>query len=91
MHLKIGGMSETDACLVAEAHVERWMGYISEAKPSEARQRGGLNVRDDKLRQFAYRAALADAKAICGGEDAARALAAGLTGPLAEAYVGGGS
>ena len=91
MHLAVGGMSENDACACAEAHLDRWMGHMAEAKPSEARQRGGLNVRDDKLRQFAFRAALTDAKTICGSADSARALAAGLTGPQAEAYVGGGS
>lgn len=91
IYLKVGGMSEGDALSIGEQHLDRWMQYIADAKPSEARQRGGLNVRDDKLRQFSYRAMLVDAKAICDSEDSARALAAGLTGPLAEAYVGGGS
>jgi hypothetical protein len=85
----VGGLSLSDATSVAETHVKRWLQWVSEAKESEARQRGALNGRDDKLRQFAFRAALNEATEKFGS-DLARDVAAGMTGPVAEAYVGGG-
>ena len=91
VYIKMGGLSEGDAMALAQQHLSRWLEWIENATPSEARQRGGLNVRDDKLRQFAFRANLVYAKSITSSDDDAKALAAGLTGPLAEAYVGGGS
>ena len=85
----VGGLSLSDATSVAETHVKRWLQWVSEGKESEARQRGALNGRDDKLRQFAFRAAFAEATEKFGA-DLARDVAAGMTGPVAEAYVGGG-
>lgn len=91
IYIRVGCLSEGDAAALARAHASRWCQWIKDAKPSEARQRGGLNVRDDKLRQYAFRANLVYAKSLTDSEKDARALAAGLTGPLAEAYIGGGS
>lgn len=75
---------------LAIRHTDRWLDWVANAKAVEARQRGAINVRDDKLRQFAFRAHL-DAWVGKVGPETARKLAAGFTGPLAEAYVGGGS
>ena len=38
----------------------RWLAWLKEAKAVEARQRGAINTRDDKQRQFFYRAAVTD-------------------------------
>ena len=54
------------------------------------RQKAGYNSRDDKLRQFAYAGNLNKYNTQFGG-DLAKSMAAAFTGPLAEAYVGGGS
>jgi len=42
------------------AHVTRWLTWLKEAKAVEARQRGAINTRDDKQRQFFYRAAVTE-------------------------------
>jgi len=89
-HIAITGLTEEQLSACATAHVERWIAWMSTAKPSEARQKGALNGRDDKLRQFYFRSALFDSINRVGAEQG-KALAVGLTGPLAEAYVGGGS
>ena len=75
---------------LATAHADRWLDYMSAAKPLEARQKAGYNSRDDKLRQFAFAANWNEYSAKFGKETGRR-LAAAFTGPLAEAYVGGGS
>lgn len=75
---------------LATAHFDRWLDYIASAKPLEARQKAGYNSRDDKLRQFAFGAHLNEYSAKYG-KDNGRKLAAAFTGPLSEAYVGGGS
>ena len=48
-----------------------------------------MNSRDDKQRQYAYRAAIDMLTKTLG--DGGKKLAAAYTGPIAEAYVGGGS
>ena len=48
-----------------------------------------MNSRDDKQRQYAYRAAIDMLTKTLG--DGGKNLAAAYTGPIAEAYVGGGS
>lgn len=75
---------------LATEHLDRWLGFMANAKPLEARQKAGYNTRDDKLRQFAFAAHLNEYSAKFGKETG-RKLAAAFTGPLAEAYVGGGS
>ena len=62
----------------------------------EARQRGAINTRDDKIRQFIYRATVSEyaglfAKAGVSDPDLVSRLGAASTGPISEAYVGGGS
>lgn len=49
-----------------------------------------MNGRDDKIRQFAFLAAVSDYSKLVGVEGG-RILGAAVTGPVAEAYVGGGS
>lgn len=71
-------------------HVDRWLLYVLEAKPLDTRQKAGYNVRDDKLRQFAFAANLYEYSALFG-PDLGRSMAMAFTGPVAEAYVGGGS
>ena len=61
-----------------------------DAKPVEARQRGAINTRDDKQRQFYYRSAVAESVAKLGPK-MGQTIGACSTGPVAEAYVGGGS
>ena len=63
---------------------------FQEAKPVEARQRGAINTRDDKQRQFYYRSAVAESVAKLGPK-MGQTIGACSTGPVAEAYVGGGS
>ena len=89
VHVSVGDLSLDDATEISTKHVQRWLQWISEGKESEARQRGALNGRDDKLRQFAFKSAISEAMDKFGAE-AARDVAAGMTGPVAEAYVGGG-
>lgn len=87
--LSLKGLSMKDAEVVAESAVSMWLAWLASAQPVEARQKGAINGRDDKLRMFAYRAALFDAIKMVGNEFGP-SLAAGQTGPVAEAYVGGG-
>ena len=89
VHLAVGDLSFDDAAEIAGKHVTRWLAWVEEGRESEARQRGALNGRDDKLRQFAFRAALFEAGEWFGSENAAT-VAGAMTGPVAEAYVGGG-
>jgi len=73
----------------ATAHVEGWARASFEAEQVQARQRGAINSRDDKLRQYFFQGSVAQYRVV-GGE-LVRKLGAGSTGPLSEAYVGGGS
>jgi hypothetical protein len=88
--LAIEGISFNDATLLANEFADIWINWVKDAKQIEARQRGAMNSRDDKLRQFAYRAAVAESSKLFGS-DFGKRLGAGITGPIAEAYVGGGS
>jgi hypothetical protein len=75
--------------------VERWLQWVEGAEKLEARQRGAVNMRDDKLRQFAFRWAVSQYSGLLEGlrdsDGLALRLGAASTGPVAEAYVGGGS
>ena len=57
-------MSLTLTCIYSlysfPAHVTRWLAWLKDAKAVEARQRGAINTRDDKQRQFFYRAAVTE-------------------------------
>lgn len=90
VHLSITGIDMSDASNIASQHVTRWLKWLNEATQVESRQRGAINVRDDKLRQYAYRASVTDASALVGNEFG-KTLGASWTGPVSEAYVGGGS
>ena len=61
-----------------------------DCQPIAARLRGGFNARDDKLRQYFYRGKVEEYTALFGEEEG-RTMAAISTGPISEAYVGGGS
>lgn len=37
--LAVGGLSLDDASAVAEQHVKRWLAFIADGKPTEARQK----------------------------------------------------
>lgn len=91
--LSVGGLNEDDAVSIATAHVTRWLGWIADkegkGKQIDARLRGGMNSRDDKLRQYMFRSNVADLTKTLGAVGGS--LAAAWTGPIAEAYVGGGS
>ena len=90
--LAIGGLSADDASEVAKNHLDRWLNWCSDSESQQlpARSRGAMNARDDKLRQTAYLAER-DACVAAYGEDLGNRMSAGFVGPLAEAYVGGGS
>jgi hypothetical protein len=86
----ITGLSLTDLETAATQHVDRWLQWMAAAKTVEARQRGAINSRDDKLRQFYFRGKLESFQQSYGAQTS-KAMAAAFTGPLAEAYIGGGS
>mmetsp|Transcript_28260 Transcript_28260/g.28546 ORF Transcript_28260/g.28546 Transcript_28260/m.28546 type:complete len:280 (-) Transcript_28260:72-911(-) len=90
VHLSLAGLSSETVTSLATEHVTRFLTWIKEGRPVEARQKGALNARDDKLRQFYYRSAVADSVTLVG-PDFGPTLGACSTGPVAEAYVGGGS
>jgi hypothetical protein len=75
---------------VSTQHVERWVSWLVDAKPLEARQKAGYNSRDDKLRQFAFTSNLYEYGSKFGS-NLGKSVAAAFTGPIAEAYIGGGS
>ena len=89
VELAVHGLDEASVAAIATEHVERWISYVLDAQQNEARSRGAINTRDDKQRMFAYRAELSDATSWVGADFGA-SLAAARTGPVAEAYVGGG-
>mmetsp|Transcript_17024 Transcript_17024/g.34098 ORF Transcript_17024/g.34098 Transcript_17024/m.34098 type:complete len:262 (-) Transcript_17024:34-819(-) len=90
MKLEIGGLDFDSAKSLAEGHLSFWLGAVADAQQVAARLRGGFNLRDDKIRQFYYRG-LAEEFTAMYGEDEGRLIASLHTGPVAEAYVGGGS
>mmetsp|Transcript_24522 Transcript_24522/g.40884 ORF Transcript_24522/g.40884 Transcript_24522/m.40884 type:complete len:292 (-) Transcript_24522:28-903(-) len=92
LYVSVVGLSLDDVANYATAHVEGWIADSFNAQPVEARQRGAINMRDDKLRQYFYQGSVAEYAQLLGGNsDLVLRLGAGSTGPLAEAYVGGGS
>lgn len=93
MMVSISGVSVADAAQMTSQHLQRFIQWVNAAALVEPRQRAVVNTRDDKLRQFAFQAnlqAVADAGITCD-MDMARMIAASWTGPIAEAYIGGGS
>lgn len=93
--LNVGKLTADNAATIAKSHIDRWIGWVvdkeGKGKQIDARARGGMNGRDDKLRQFAFRASVADYSNILGNAAAGKDVGAAATGPIAEAYVGGGS
>ena len=75
---------------ISTQHVDRWIKWLGESKPLEARQKAGFNSRDDKLRQFAFTSSLYE-YSLKFGPGPGKSIAAAFTGPIAEAYIGGGS
>ncbi|GMI39581.1 hypothetical protein TeGR_g6990 [Tetraparma gracilis] len=90
LSLNLSLTSFADLSSLATAHQSRWLSHLSSCAAIPARSRGAYNTRDDKLRQFYYRGQLDE---LVGemGEELGRAKAACNTGPVSEAYVGGGS
>lgn len=88
--IAVGGISEAEAAFIAEEHLTRFLGWLAVAEPVPARSRGSFNMRDDKLRQFFFKGEMADNIAAFG-QELGMVVAAVNTGPVAEAYVGGGS
>lgn len=94
IHLSVAGLSLDQANSYSELFIYRWLDWLASADKVDARQRGAINTRDDKLRQFAFKGNCANAARIVGpqaGDSFVNSFGAACTGPLAEAYVGGGS
>ena len=91
--LSVGKLTMNSVTQITNEIVDKWLGWIADkdgvGAQIDSRQRGAMNSRDDKQRQYAYRAAvdMFTEKLGSGGND----VAAAFTGPIAEAYVGGGS
>ena len=81
------GLTLDTLTTAATSHVDRWLEWSDKEQQNEARQRGAMNARDDKLRVFAYGASISEVAPFGGNAE----LAAAWTGPIAEAYIGGGS
>mmetsp|Transcript_21502 Transcript_21502/g.30805 ORF Transcript_21502/g.30805 Transcript_21502/m.30805 type:complete len:297 (+) Transcript_21502:34-924(+) len=96
IHVSAGGLSLSDLQKFSSLHVHTWLQYMKDATPVEARQRGAINTRDDKLRQFAYRATVSEYNSLFSSagiknQEYCQRLGAASTGPISEPYVGGGS
>ena len=65
--LSLQGLSIEAAEEISGSAVTLWLSWLASAAPVEARQKGAINGRDDKLRMFAYRAALFDSIGLVGG------------------------
>jgi hypothetical protein len=89
--MAMNGLSMQDAEAAAAAHVQRFLGWMGSTQPLMARLRGSFNSRDDKLRQFYFRGEMEQNSALLSNADVARNVAMAHTGPISEAYVGGGS
>lgn len=83
-------LQESDATQILNEKVNTFCGWLDGATPIAARSRGSFNMRDDKLRQFYYQG-ITELMVGEFGEEMGRSLGASYTGPVAEAYVGGGS
>ncbi len=90
VRISLKGLSPEDLTVVAENHVDRWVSWVGGAGQIAARSRGAFNARDDKLRKYFYEGEVERLVAEFG-EDTGRMIAACHTGPISEAYVGGGS
>lgn len=96
MQLHVGGLSLAGLERFTELHFQTWLDFVKNANPVEARQRGAINTRDDKLRQFVYRATVSEYSNLFASYDLSNdalclRLGAASTGPISEPYVGGGS
>lgn len=88
-YMSVTGLSASQAEELIRVHIRRFLSFVETAEPIPARLRGSFNMRDDKLRQFFFRGQVKHQVASLG--DLGQTVAAGNTGPTAEAYVGGGS
>jgi hypothetical protein len=88
--LAVTSLDPSTAEQLVREHVERFLGWVETAQAIPARLRGSFNMRDDKLRQFFYRAQMQEQIRTLG-DGLGPTVAAVNTGPTAEAYVGGGS
>jgi len=92
--LSVSNLSLQDMESIATEHLDRWLSWIADkegkGKQVESRSRGGMNSRDDKLRQYAYKSSVSYYSKLLGSAVSQR-LGAAATGPISEAYVGGGS
>lgn len=88
--ISVTGLDAGTAQSLAEQHLSRFLSWLQTAEDIPARNRGSMNMRDDKLRQFFYRGQAKQSIAEFG-EALGATVAAVNTGPTAEAYVGGGS
>lgn len=95
LQVSCAGLTLDQLISLTTMHVSTWLASLGTAEPVQARSKGSFNSRDDKLRQYAYRANLADYRALLAestdGMKVLGSLAAASTGPISEAYVGGGS
>lgn len=89
--ISLTGLSMQDAEAAASAHVQRFLSWLTTSQPLMARLRGSFNSRDDKLRQFYFRGEFETNSRILSNGEIARNVAMAHTGPISEAYVGGGS
>merc|ERR1712157_320 len=88
--IALANLSKQDAEQIINTHIGTFASWLDGATPTVARSRGAFNLRDDKLRQF-YFNAMTSIFVQEFGDDLGKALGASYTGPVAEAYVGGGS
>lgn len=79
------------AAALAEEHVARWLSWLEGAQPIIARQRGAMNSRDDSIRRFVFATYATTMAGLVGDAAAGQKLAAAVSGPVSEAYVGGAS
>lgn len=87
IYTSITGLTSDSASIIATKHIDLWLQWMETAEKVDARQRGAINTRDDKLRQYAFRSNLAEVSTFVN-KQFATSLAAAHTGPIAEAYVG---
>jgi len=85
---QVTSLPEVNALI--QDHVYRFLSWVNTAQPIMARARGSFNMRDDKLRQFYFKGEVGK-NILRLGENLGVKVASANTGPVAEAYVGGGS
>jgi hypothetical protein len=89
--IAVSGLSSETVTSLARQHVTRFLSWVDQSQPIPARSRGAFNLRDDKLRQYYFRGQVQQQIRESNNADLGRMIAASITGPVAEAYVGGGS